>query len=187
MKRGLAVKGVLALVVLAAFLVCGACGAGFPPGHWEQDGISLDWPQGWRLDPGRVMDSPLERQMELSVLCELGRSKPYGQLVLFAHDLLPGETLQNVFDQAYKALAVGLSNTLRRVTGWSTTVSGLPALVKSYSAASGEPMYAYRDVWVERDGRLYVLAGWGYVGSSEERIGPELDEIVRSLQMGGSQ
>jgi hypothetical protein len=181
------VAAVVAATVLAASLVCGGCGAGeSTAGHWGGDAVSLDWPDGWRLEPERVMPSQLEYVLKTTVLCELRKDKPYGQAVLMVRDLAPGETLQSVFDETYAAV-VAVNPLARELSDESTRVSGLPAVVKSYEAPVGEPFYEYRDVWVEKDGRLYVLAGWAYVGSASAQVWPGFDAIVQSFKVGVAQ
>lgn len=182
------VGGFLVAVVFAACLTCGGCEGGSSAGHWEGGGVSLDWPEGWRLEPDTVgRSSYLEVLLDPSVLCELSRKEPYARVVLMERDLASGETVQGVFDETYEALAETHGSSLREVTGWSTTVSGQPALVKSYEAPSGEPYYQYEDVWLERDGRIYVLSVWAHISVDEQEIPVDFAEILESLDVGSSQ
>jgi hypothetical protein len=198
--------GFLVAALVAALMVSplglAGCGGGSeggsdgdsPAGHWEGAGASLDWPLGWRLAPQSNMPFALERVSGFAVQCRLSHSEPYGEIVLLTWDLAPGETPQSVFEQSYQTLAAAFHPELfRDVSGWSTSVGGLSALGKSYRAPSGEPFYRYWDVWVEHNGRLYVLTGWakdtGPAATSPDldRIRSDFDQIVASLHVSVAQ
>lgn len=188
MKFKLVVGGALAAAILVACTVCAGCDDDSSAGHWEGGGASLDWPEGWKVETSEGWRSSyLEVILQTEALCELSREKPYARTVLMTRDLVGGETLQSVFDRTYSEMAEFHGDSFREVTGWSTSVNGLPALVKSYEAPSGEPYYQYQDVWLERDGRLFVLTVWAHTAVDEQEIPADFEEIVRGLDVGGPQ
>ena len=157
-------------------------------GHWEEGGVSLDWPAGWK--PASLegeMRWPLGRLIDCTLLCRLEQGDTYPKVELVRLDLAAGETLQTAFDRAYVALAAEWGDSLREVTGWTITVDGSPALVKSYEIPHGEPYYKCQDVWVEREGSLYVLAGRGGVWTFDEDVLPDFEAMTQSLRVGVGQ
>jgi hypothetical protein len=156
--------------------------------HWEEGGISLDWPEGWRAASLEgEMHWPLGRLIDCTLLCGLEQGETYPKVELVRRDLGAGETLQTAFDRAYVALAAEWGDSLREVSGWTITVNGSPALVKSYEIPHGEPYYKCQDVWVEWEGSLYVLAGRGGVWTFDEEVLPDFEAMTQSLRMSAGQ
>lgn len=133
------------------------------------------------------MSWPLGRLIDSTLLCALEREDPYRRVELVRLDLAPGATLQSVFDEAYAALAQEYGSSLREVTGGTTMVDGSPALVNSYEVPHGEPYYKCQDVWAESEGSLYVLTARGGVWDFEEKVLPDFEAMLQSLQIGGGQ
>jgi hypothetical protein len=40
------------------------------------------------------------------------------------------------------------------------TVDGLSALQRTYRVYSGEPAYELRDIWIQKDNELFIIAIW---------------------------
>jgi hypothetical protein len=157
-------------------------------GRWEEEGVSLAWPAGWspasldenmRWPPGRLLDCTL--------LLGLERGDSYPRVELVKLGPPPGGTLQSAFDEAYEVLAAEWGDSLRDVTGWTTSVDGLPALVKSYELPHGEPYYKHQDVWIESKGSVFVLAGRDGVWTFDKNVLPEFEVITQSLQFGAAE
>ena len=195
---------VLVLIVVAASLMFAGCGT--PPtgesttqssvvstttegtsGHWEEGGVSLTWPAGWRsTSVQETIRWPLGRLLESTLLLRLKQGDSYPLVELIRVESPPGDTLQSAFDEAYGMLGAEWGSSLRDVTGWTAMVGGLPALVKSYEIPNGEPYYKQQDVWMEFDGSLFVLAGRDGVSGFDENVLPDLEAITQSLRFGAT-
>jgi hypothetical protein len=163
----------------------GTVATGEAAGRWEGEGVSLAWPAGWKpFAAEEKMRWPLGRLLDCTLLFGLEQGDSYPRVELVNLELPPGETLQGAFGEAYETLEAEWGDSLRDVTGWTTSVDGLPALVKSYELPSGEPYYKHQDVWVESDGSLFVLAGRGGVWTFDEKVLPDLEAITQSLRLG---
>jgi hypothetical protein len=148
--------------------------------HWEGQGISLDWPESWRVDAERVMPSPLEPLLKPTILCELLHDQPYAQVLLMQWDPLPPVTLKGAFETTYHLLIVA-TESYWHVTETTTVVNGLPALIKLYQHPIGEPVYQYWDVWTQHDQHVWILSGWTYTSFPPE-IQPSFEWILHSLR-----
>jgi hypothetical protein len=199
-----AMSVVLALIVAAGSLVHVGCGTpltdesttqsslvstttGMADRHWEGKGVSLDWPAGWRsASVQETMRWPLGRLLDCTALFALDQGDGYPRVELVRLELPADKTLQNAFDEAYATLAAEWGSSMRNVSGWTTVVDGLPALVKSYELPHGEPYYRQQDVWIEFEGSLFVLAGRDGVWGFDENVLPDLDAITQTLQFGAA-
>ncbi len=155
-------------------------------GHWEDGGISLDWPAGWTPVSGEDMRWPLGRFLDCTLLFGLDQPS-YPRVELIRLESSPDKTLKSAFDESYSLLAAEWGDSMRDVSGWTAAVDGLPALVKSYKLPSGEPYYEHQDVWIDSGGTLYVLAARDGVWTFDEKVLPDLDAITRSLRFGATE
>jgi hypothetical protein len=103
--------------------------------HWEGQGISLDWPESWRVDAERVMPSPLEPLLKPTILCELLHDQPYAQVLLMQWDPLPPVTLKGAFETTYHLLIVA-TESYWHVTETTTVVNGLLSISTGMSGRS---------------------------------------------------
>lgn len=156
---------------------------GTAAGHWDEGGVSLDWPAGWRsASVEENMRWPLGRLLDCTPLFALDQGDSYPRVELVRLELPPDKTLPDTFHEAYAMLAAEWGSSMRDVTGWTTVVDGLPALVKSYELPHGEPYYKQQDVWIEFEGSLFVLAGRDGVWGFDDNVLPDLEAIKQSLQ-----
>jgi len=189
------------LIIVASTLVLSACGTSgdgdsttqssavstteAAAGHWEGEGVSLDWPAGWRsVSSAENIRWPLGRFIDCTLLFALDQTDSYPRVELIRIESPSGGSLQEAFDEGYTTLAAEWGDSMREVSDWTSTVDGSPALVKSYELPSGEPYYEHQDVWFDHEGTLYVLTARDGVWTFDEHVLPDLEAIARSLELG---
>jgi len=153
---------------------------GAAAGHWEEGGVSLNWPAGWRsASLEEDMRWPLGRLLDCALLLGLEQGDSYPRVELVRLELPPGDALQSTFDEAYGCWRRnGGTHSAPSTAGppwWTAT-----ALVKSYELPMGEPYYKHQDVWIEVEGSLFVLAGRDGVWTFDENVLPDFESSPRA-------
>ena len=106
--------------------------------------------------------------------------KPGESGVYFAVASAPlpaGSDLETVFHQTY----AGIADELRDVSEGTTNVGDQPAYTITYQRPWGEPWWQFQDVWLEKDGTIYLLslhAAPGKFQESADELEAILDQFV---------
>ncbi len=91
--------------------------------------------------------------------------------------LAAGQSLETCFAETYQAIDPQIKDASQQ-TYRSGTLSGLE---KSYNRPWGEPWWQFRDVWLEKNGVIYILSCQTTPGSMTERSST-FDQILDSFQ-----
>ncbi|HJX39470.1 MAG TPA: PsbP-related protein, partial [Anaerolineae bacterium] len=177
-------KGILTVVLVVALFsvacslcpLCGVLGLGDDPGvakHWENEELSFDYPGDWRTL------SEIWRQPADIGVADPGTATPWEKYltsVRIEEQALPeGSTLEAVFEetdpQAERAISEG-----------TTTVDGAVAYERIYEKFHGEPLRKIREVWLEKEGTIYIISCWSTPGHFEEAQS-DFDLIVGSFHV----
>jgi hypothetical protein len=128
-------------------------------------------PEHWpSANPGKkYMNQALEP------LGEIGPGA-YTPKVIFTHlPLPPGSSLEAEFERLYKTGGI-----YRDVSQGTMEVDGKPAVVREYQHPLGEPWYQFKDVWVENNGEIFVIACRMKL-QAPEKDRQEIETILKSI------
>ena len=128
-------------------------------GVYKNDLFSFTIPDGWKEEPihGKIFDLGVEELLTIR-----SNTNPAGFFTIASVPLAVGETLQSRLDQAYKKgpqIENVVTNSIER-----DTFSGIEL---TYDHPWGEPWWSFRDIWLEKDGVVYVLSFQAYRGPFE--------------------
>ena len=170
----LLLASLLATLTLA-FSLCGLPGL-FGRGdestskHFENDEFSFDYPGDWQTFSemwstwGPSHDKTLDAE-ELVGMALSGYSRSFR---LERKDLSPDSTLKEVYEQSYQNSWIREYVEENTISEGTTTVDGVTAYEKVYKRPHGEPWYTMREIWLEKDGRSYILSCWAYPNAFDE-------------------
>ncbi|MCJ7667583.1 MAG: hypothetical protein MUP04_04755 [Anaerolineae bacterium] len=165
----------LASLLASLTLACNLCGLSLPggdspPKHFENDEFSFDYPGDWQTFSemwstwGPSHDKTLDAE-ELVGMALSGYSRSFR---LERKDLPPDSTLKEVYEQSYQNSWIREYVEENTISEGTTTVDGVTAYEKVYKRPHGEPWYTMREIWLEKDGRIYILSCWAYPNAFDE-------------------
>lgn len=140
------------------------------PKHFENDEISFDYQGGWRTfaelwpsyEPSHDVTLDAEELVGVAV-------SGFSRSVRIERKELPlGATLKDVYEQTYKSSWISEYVKSYTISEETTTVDGVTALEKVYKRPHGEPWYQMREVWLEKDGTVYILSCWALPDNFDE-------------------
>ncbi len=165
MKR---LNGIFLITLIALCLVaCQPSG----PGLFDHPAFSFTYPADWQL-----MSELYENQQGGGDYYQLGLDviemvtstrKPGRSSVYFAvasTPLPPGSDLETVFHQTY----AGIADQLREVSEETIPFGEQQAYAITYQRPFGEPWWQFRDIWLEKDGTIYLLSFHAMPGKFQE-------------------
>jgi hypothetical protein len=137
--------------------------------HFEDDRLVFDYPAGMKVF--KAGDAAFHVYPDIQLGGELlaglgdpkfsGYGRYYRSISLYRRQLPPGSDLDALMLETYRLAAEHYppNNGLLNFSG-PLTVTGLPAVQKAYRVYSGEPAYELRDIWIQREDELFILAIW---------------------------
>ncbi|NPV06736.1 MAG: hypothetical protein HPY83_02080 [Anaerolineae bacterium] len=132
----------------------------------EHEEFSFEYPASWtnRADryPGFVQPNPEFGTEEPALVSGSGLGFFVG-----LRSLPEGTDLATLFADTYDRL-VARELILKVVAQGETTLDGRAALEITYERFWGEPLVRQRDLWVEKDGRVYIVSCRAHPGRFEE-------------------
>ena len=154
------------------------------PRTFENERISFTIPAGWQT-MAEVWDRPavleedyyglgLQEQVMIQYPPEQGQGKAFFAVAL--SPLAEGETLDGRFTQAYQ-LAVP---EIEEASQASFALGDHSGYEITYRRPWGEPWWNFRDIWLEKEGVIYVLSFHATPGSFDS-YGETLDQILESF------
>ncbi len=160
--------------------------------HFENEWLSFDYPDDMQLAAGAA--SPFawypDVDLEGEQLVALGDPRFHAFETYFRwlritrRPFLVEQDLAETIRQMYVPLESKYSHpgTLTEPPA-AVTISGLPAYEKRYGIFSGEPLYRMRDIWVYKDGALYIISIGAEHTNAEDNAAFEarIDAILESL------
>jgi len=131
-------------------------------GLYENDVFSFTIPEGWglTLSQGEHFDLGVKK---IITIHNKSLSKNSVAFFTIASVALPdGETLESRFDQAYKK-GPELENAVIK----PFEKNSMTGIELTYGRPWGEPRYIFHDIWLEKNGVVYVLSFQAYPDSFE--------------------
>jgi len=147
----------LAMVIAFGLAACQPTG----PRQFDQPAFSFTYPEDWRLmsevfeyyQSGRdYYKLGVAEQVMVTSAQKPGESGAY--FAVASAPLPAGSDLETVFQQTYAAIA----DELREVSEAPIQLGEQQAYSITYQRPWGEPWWQFQDVWLEKDGTMYVLS-----------------------------
>lgn len=144
-------------------------------GIYENDVFSFTIPEGWgrTLSDGEHKDLGVEKNIWIHNKSLPNKSGAF--FTIASAPLSDGETLESRFSQAYKKgpqIENAVTNPFER-----DTLSGIEI---TYDRPWGEPWWRFHDIWLEKDGVVYVLSFQAYPNTFETHA-QTFDSILDSF------
>ncbi len=161
--------------------------------HYENEVVAFDYMEGMDLhaDGGAALQCIPDFQLggELVVGLgglKLGSDRYFRSIRIFRQPMLSDSNLETIMQEAYlradpyKVWSPGVMDTALPVT-----VAGLPAIQTTYRIYIGEPAYELRDVWVQKEDKLFIVAIWTQYTNPEAiaAFQANADLLLNSLQL----
>lgn len=147
---------------------------------FEHERFTFEYPSHWtnREDryPGFIQPNP-----------EFGTEEPVSVsgdglgFFIGLRSLPEGSDLQTLVEETYARLLEG-DAIEEMISEGEGTVDGLPALERVYKRFWGEPLVEQRDLWVERDGQVYVVSCRASPNGFEAAM-PLCDQVLAGLYL----
>ncbi|MBN1537281.1 MAG: hypothetical protein JW908_11160 [Anaerolineales bacterium] len=173
-----------AFMILIVAFITGSCQLFTPssPHHYDHPVFSFDYPSDWQTMEELWGFTQSDDNyyglgfQEIIMVTSAQKKGKFGAYFAVAVKALPeGETVETVFHQTYSQVKDGI----REESETTANLNGIPALVKNYERASGEPWWQFQDVWLEKEGTIYLLSF--HCLSLGEQYQENLDFILNSF------
>ncbi len=178
------VKTRLFILALAFTLVPLSCQISSTPHHYDNPAFSFDYPAGWQtMEALWGFHQPEQNYyglglQEIIMITSVHKKGEFGAYFAVASTVTPeGDSLETVFHRTYSQI----EGELREVSETTTSLNGIPAFEMAYERPWGEPWWQFRDLWLEKDGTIYLLS-FHCLGSTE-RYQEDLDLILNSFTL----
>jgi len=108
----------------------------------------------------------------------------YRSIRIFRQPMPSDSNLEIIMQEAYQKAKVPQSKGLVNATG-PVTVDGLSAYQWTYRVYVGEPAFEMRDIWIPKDGELFIIAIWTQWGNPDSfaTFQADADMLVNSLRI----
>jgi hypothetical protein len=137
--------------------------------HFENDVVAFDYLEG--LNVYEAGDATFQCYPDFQLGGELvvGLGDPkftkqdhqYRSIRIFRQPMLPSSNLESVMYEAYLLAEVKFPHEKGGVNATGlVTVAGLSAYQWTYQVHSGEAAYELRDVWIPKNGELFIITIW---------------------------
>jgi PsbP-like protein len=152
------------------------------PGTWQP--FDDFWPSAYGVPYKVVRDPALDAEQLTGVLVPASSLMPpqrrvYWTSVRIETKVLPaGDSLQEVYKRTYSQ---GYPKS-DSISDRTLSVNGVTALEKIYRKPLGEPWYQVREVWLQKNGKIYIISCWAFPSSFEARQ-PAFNLIVDSFRV----
>jgi hypothetical protein len=160
--------------------------------HFENDMVAFDYLKNMKVHTGPVFKCYPDFQLGGELVVGLGDPNfmgfdDYFRSVRIFHQRIPlGSNLEAIMLDAYHMAEDHFpqENGVLNANG-VITVSGLSGLQRTYRVYSGEPAYELRDIWIQKDNELFIIAIWTEYTNPDDfaffQASAEL--ILKSLQI----
>jgi hypothetical protein len=162
--------------------------------HFENDVVAFDYLKGMKTYS--ATDSTFQCYPDFQLGGELvaglgdpkftGFGNYYRSIRIFRQQIPSGSNLESIMLEAYRVAGEHFQqeNGILNANG-PITVSGLSAVQRTYRVYSGEPAYEMRDIWIQRDNELYIIAIWTEYTNPDDFAAFQAgaDVLLESLQI----
>jgi hypothetical protein len=137
--------------------------------HYENDRVAFDYLNGMKIYT--ASDSTFQCypdfQLGGEMIAGLGDPKLtgfgnyYRSIRIFRQQIPAGSNLEAIMQETYRVAEEHFpqDNGILNANG-PITVSGLSGVQRTYRVYSGEPAYDMRDIWIQKDNEIYIIAIW---------------------------
>jgi hypothetical protein len=126
--------------------------------HFEDRKISFDYPSDWstlsKISPGH------DEALNVDEVTGVGLPRSPVSVRIYDRGLPTGSNLRRVYDETYSNTWISQYVKSYTIAESIITVDGVTAYERVYKRPHGEPWYQIRDIWLEKEGRIYVLSCW---------------------------
>jgi hypothetical protein len=148
--------------------------------HFENDKVSFDYPSDWgtlsEIWPGH------DEALNADEVAGVGLPRSSVSVRVYSRELPTGSDLKSVYDQTYENTWISQYVKSYTISERTITVDGVTAYERVYKRPHGEPWYQIMDVWLEKEGRIYVLSCWATPDSFYEAE-DEFNLIISSFHV----
>jgi len=150
--------------VIAIMISLSLAGCSLPqkPRTFETDAFSFTIPKGWKTmaevwgnEAAAGQDHyglGVQQQVMIQYPAKKGKGKAF--FAVASRPLADGEILEQAFNSAYQAANPAVEDAIKL----PFTQAGLTGFEITYRRPWGEPWWQFRDIWLEKDGAVYVLS-----------------------------
>jgi len=134
-------------------------------GRVEQEAFAFDYDAGWQPYFEEELPNMVDVRLDVETLgavIETGQSKQtplrpfyFNAAVVMRKAIPSGSSLEEVYRSTYAEQVLAYPEAAKDGV---SQLGGQPALERTYPYYSGEPRYDIRELWVERDGWVYILS-----------------------------
>jgi hypothetical protein len=137
--------------------------------HFENDVVAFDYLKGMKVYSASDSSFQCYPDFQLGGEMVAGLGDPkltgfgnyYRSIRIFRQQIPAGSNLEAIMLEAYRVAEEHFQQENGILNSSSPfTVSGLSAVQRTYRVYSGEPVYEMRDIWIQRDNELYIIAIW---------------------------
>lgn len=160
--------------------------------HFENDIVAFDYLEGMKVYEGRDTNFQCNPDFQLGgeLVVGLGIYKYSGldiynrSIRIFRQPMPFDSNLETIMQEAYQKAKVPRDEGLVKATG-PVTVDGLSAYQWTYRVYVGEPAFEMRDVWIPKDGELFIIAIWTQWGNPDSfaAFQADADMFLKSLRL----
>jgi len=144
-------------------------------GVYQTDLYRFNIPDGWGVTESQAEHYDLNTKKNVTIHNKSSAKESAAFFTISSAPIANGETLQSLFDQAYKKgpeIENAIVNTYEK-----DTFSGIDV---TYGRPWGEPRWLFHDIWLENGGSVYVLTAQSYPNSYETHA-DTFDSIMESF------
>jgi hypothetical protein len=160
--------------------------------HFENDIVAFDYLEGAKVYEGGKATFQCNPHFELGgeLVVGLGIYKYssldtyYRSIRIFRQPMPVDSNLETIMREAYQKAEVSQSEGLVNATG-PVIVDGLSAFQWTYRVYVGEPAFEMRDVWIPKDGEVFIIAIWTQWGNPDSfaAFQADADMFLKSLRL----
>lgn len=146
---------------------------------YEGQGYSFTVPAGWWLDQpgGEYFDLRMDEVVSIHTAAKPGKSKAFFSVA--TAPLAGGADLEARFNQGYLDLK---GSAIEEAESQPFERGNLAGFEITYKRPWGEPWWQFRDVWLEKDGVVYLLSFRAYPTSFADYT-ETFDTVLDSFQL----
>jgi hypothetical protein len=162
------------------------------PKYFENNDFSFKYPEGWKtytefwpanfgFNFKTSKDKELNLEEVTGVLDPQSSTKfeKYTTSVIIKKRNLPqGSSLQNIYKNSYS----NISNSTTFLNESTITIDGVTAYSKIYKKGLGESLFQIKDIWLEKNGNIYVISCRALFGNFEKSQ-DNFDVIINSFHV----
>jgi hypothetical protein len=162
--------------------------------HFENDVVAFDYLKTMKIHPANDPAFNCYPDFQLGGELVVGLGDPkftgfgnyYRSIRILRQQIPAGSNLEAIMLDAYREAEKKLpqENGILNANG-PITVDRLSAVQRTYRVYSGEPAYELRDIWIQKDNELFIIAIWTEYTNPDDFAAFQAgaDALLKSLQI----